>query len=108
MFTIINYAFINLALNWLCNIHALDEMKSKTLELQLIQSTVLMVALDSGKTCNRINRDWPKIKCLSLNAPLYFKGAIHSTVALIYLMSLRANLIAALAEVYFFCYNIVQ
>lgn len=107
LFTIINKPFVNFLLNWLCNIHALDEMKLKKPELQLIQSTILIVALDTYYTCNHIKKDWPKIKCLNFNAPIFFENEIQSVVAKIYLLSFRFNLIAALAEVFFKIINIL-
>lgn len=74
-------------------------MNSNKTEPQLIQSTVLIVALDINKTCNQINKVWPEIKCLSFNAPSFFDKPIHSVVRQIYFYTFRAYLLAALAEV---------
>ncbi|KAI6171850.1 Nucleotid-trans domain-containing protein [Aphelenchoides besseyi] len=60
LYTLINNAYLNLTLNWLCNTYVLDNGQS-------IHERVLIVALDE-QTCKRITKDWPKVTCLAMTA----------------------------------------
>ncbi|KAI6184797.1 Proliferating cell nuclear antigen [Aphelenchoides bicaudatus] len=67
LYTLINNAYLNLTLNWLCN--------SYVLEGPSIHEKVLIVALDKS-TCLRINRDWPKVACIPMEADKAYNQAL--------------------------------
>jgi hypothetical protein len=67
LYTLINNAYLNLTLNWLCNAYVLDGPS--------IHEKVLIVTLDKP-TCQRINKDWPKIACIPMEADKAYNQAL--------------------------------
>lgn len=68
---LINHAYLELALNWLCNTdskQSLSQNKTKlksTLSANTIHNMLLLVTLDEN-TCSEIQKQWKEVKCLSL------------------------------------------
>ncbi|KAI6220002.1 Nucleotid-trans domain-containing protein [Aphelenchoides fujianensis] len=68
LYTLINQAYLNLTLNWLCNAYVLEQG-------QAIHDRVLIVALDRP-TCAKISKDWPKVACIPMAADGAYAGAL--------------------------------
>ncbi|KAF7638051.1 hypothetical protein Mgra_00002505, partial [Meloidogyne graminicola] len=64
---VLNRAYLELTMNWLCNIYALPIKNKKQNEgnIYLLNAT-LLVGLDNGKICSQIKKTWPQVTCLSL------------------------------------------
>lgn len=89
LFTLINGAYMNLTLNWLCNVAPFPTS---------IHRKTLIVSLDA-KACKVIQRIWKQVKCMYIkvhgdyNSPLSWGRQKY-----INLLSLRSQLLLILAE----------
>jgi hypothetical protein len=72
LFSLINRAYLDLTLNWLCNIYSLpmpqNETLSKTKKGKKMENGnaemlkgILLVALDGGESCKELKRSWPQV-----------------------------------------------
>ncbi|CAG9534388.1 unnamed protein product [Cercopithifilaria johnstoni] len=89
LFTLINGAYLNLTLNWLCNVAPFRTS---------IHRKTLIVSLDA-ETCKVIQKNWKEVKCMYVkvhgdyNAPLSWGRQNY-----INLLSLRSQLLLILAQ----------
>ncbi|CAD5209156.1 unnamed protein product [Bursaphelenchus okinawaensis] len=67
LFTMINDAYLNLTLNWLCNTHSLPGAK--------IHEKIIFVTV-GNETCQKIQKDWPKVECLEMKADTAYGAAM--------------------------------
>nr|CAD2205415.1 unnamed protein product [Meloidogyne enterolobii] len=69
---VLNQAYLELTMNWLCNIYGLPKIKkigknNKKRQINLNEGNIellnvtLFVGLDSGKICSQINKSWPQV-----------------------------------------------
>lgn len=87
----INDAYLNLTLNWLCNTYAMTGAN--------IHKKVLIVSLGQSN-CVKIRKDWKDVKCIWMNADSRFSEALNwGRHAYVQILNARAQLIAELAEV---------
>lgn len=92
LFTVVNEAYLNLTLNWLCNTYAISKA---------LHNHVLIVALNA-RTCEKLLDDWPKIKCISLESDPDHNDAINwGQNEYVQILNFRAQLMYALVEVGF-------
>lgn len=91
LYNLVNSAYLNLTLNWLCNAYILDGPS--------IHDKVLIVALDQS-TCLRINKDWPKVACIGMNADKTYNQPLDwGTSAYARILWARIQQIYAIVEV---------
>jgi len=76
LFSLINRAYLDLTLNWLCNIYSLPiaqngtspkAKKGKKMEegnAEMLKG-ILLVALDGGELCKELKRSWPQVNYLT-------------------------------------------
>ncbi|CAD5213994.1 unnamed protein product [Bursaphelenchus xylophilus] len=67
MFTMINDAYLNLTLNWLCNTYSLPG--------QSVHDKTVFVTV-GNETCKRIQKDWPKVECVEMKADSAYGSAM--------------------------------
>ncbi|KAI1705875.1 nucleotide-diphospho-sugar transferase domain-containing protein [Ditylenchus destructor] len=94
LFSVINGAYLNLTLNWLCNVYALEKNPKEQ-----IHNAVLIVSLDES-ACKKIVKDWKGVTCLWLKGAdqRYNRDAEENLIIYKIIAHVRINLIAALAE----------
>lgn len=93
LFTLINKVYLNLTLNWLCNV---AKFKSR------IHQKTLIVSTDKS-TCDKILASWPTVSCINFAVPLGYNSVLYwGRQDYINLLTLRVQLLFALTEVLYF------
>ncbi|VDK18934.1 unnamed protein product, partial [Anisakis simplex] len=89
LFTMINRAYLNLTLNWLCNV---APFKSN------IHAKTLIVSMDR-QSCRKITKEWPKVRCVSFDVPEGYNEALNwGRQSYINLLTLRSELMVNLVS----------
>ncbi|MFH4980065.1 hypothetical protein AB6A40_006774 [Gnathostoma spinigerum] len=88
-FNLINHAYLNLTLNWLCNLAALSSKLHKK---------VLIVSFDK-QSCVVISKEWPDLKCVPMEVPSeYNRPLLWGHQNYINLLTARAKLMLFLVQ----------
>lgn len=83
----VNEAYINLTLNWLCNTYVLSKN---------LHENLFIIGLNN-KTCDRLLEDWPKIACLSFESDIEHNGSLNwGENSYVQILNLRAELLLKL------------
>ncbi|CAJ0585495.1 unnamed protein product, partial [Mesorhabditis spiculigera] len=86
--TLINSAYRDLTLNWMCNVAGMN----KTLDRTIIIST-------SALTCKKIKHDWKQVSCLHLKLGDEYEGAFEwGLQQYINLLTIRAQILRRLVQ----------
>ncbi|VDM47216.1 unnamed protein product [Toxocara canis] len=87
LLTLINGAYLNLTLNWLCNVAV---FKSN------IHSKTLIVSTDE-QNCKKIRKEWPNVSCLLLDLPVEYNAPLNwGRQSYINLLTIRSELMLLL------------
>lgn len=98
LFSLVNQAYLNLTLNWLCDVYALEKNHPN----EQIHNSLLLVSLDEA-VCKRVVKDWKSVSCLWLKEGIdkarHNRDAEGNRRLFRQIANVRINLMAALAEV---------
>ncbi|OZC11372.1 hypothetical protein X798_01788 [Onchocerca flexuosa] len=89
LFTLINGAYLNLTLNWLCNVAPFRTS---------IHRKTLIVSLDA-EACKVIQKNWKEVKCIYIKVPSDYNSPLSwGRQSYINLLGLRSQLLLILAQ----------
>ncbi|VDK68412.1 unnamed protein product [Litomosoides sigmodontis] len=89
LFTLINDAYLNLTLNWLCNVAPFRTS---------IHRKTLIVSLDA-KACEVIQKNWEEVKCMHIKVNDDYNGQLNwGQQNYINLLTLRSQLLLVLVQ----------
>uniref|UniRef100_A0A8R1TJG0 Nucleotid_trans domain-containing protein n=1 Tax=Onchocerca volvulus TaxID=6282 RepID=A0A8R1TJG0_ONCVO len=89
LFTLINGAYLNLTLNWLCNVAPFRTS---------IHRKTLIVSLDA-EACRVIQKNWKEVKCMYIKVPGDYNSPLRwGRQSYINLLNLRSQLLLILAQ----------
>lgn len=92
LFTLINGAYLNLTLNWLCNVAPFSSA---------IHRKTLIVSLEA-EACRVIESDWSDVKCMHIEVPKDYNAPLSwGRQKYINLLTLRSRLMLLLVQVKF-------